>query len=62
MPPAVDDEAGRTDHVQDLVAHALSLEPTSRQQGVSAKDQHRSGPADDFDDELERQAANRRST
>ena len=63
MPPAVDDEAGGTDHVQRLIADALRLQPTRRQQGIGAKDQQRTGPAGGFDQQFNpAQAASLRST
>ena len=56
MPPAVDHEPGRADHVHRLIDQRLAGELARRQQQIGEQDQHRAGPADDLDRELDARA------
>ena len=49
MPPAIDGEARRADHIHPLVQRRLAGQPAHRQQQIGDQDQGRAGPAGDFD-------------
>lgn len=63
MPPAIDGEADRSEHVHPLIHPRLAGEAANRQQQVRKQDQYSAGPSGDLDRELLRaQAASLLST
>jgi hypothetical protein len=63
MPPSVDGESDRSEHVHPLINARLTSQTTGGQQAISEQDQRRTGPSGDFDGDLLRaQAASLLST
>ena len=63
MPPAVDDEAGGADDIHQLIDEGLARQLSGRKQQISEQDEQGSGPAHDFDEQLDggQASAHRRS-
>jgi hypothetical protein len=52
VPPAVDDEACRSNHVHALIERRLASHLAQRKQQIAAEDQRSADPARNFDQDL----------